>query len=381
MPTENGQISDESIEITQIRAPVPKPIATYQGPSLLNLPPNIRADIFRRALWFAAFRLDPNSLAQPKYYKPLLHPCDLSYAEDEEDVQEEFDNDSWDAHINHFFSTDRVLDASPSKDLVLCRDRMKTVYGKSIPDFSVSVRVIQQVEYRQPSGLLSGILGLPGVNTASQLLVPDIEGSSLVSALSVQSPSTLAHVLHNQSTFRSPSRKYIATFGVFNHSNIFAWQRFTGLQVSNLTVRLLGTRLWDRYNFPPSIRPYRVLPFVGVIASIIANSPSYMRTITIAGLGPFTKIFMDMWEDIHEQTPLTGANPLLDILIAFPFPDDKQMVDLQIAFVQDGELKMGDRTGNLFGMRSSMQWQALIMSAKWGKHAAKFQFFEGLAGH
>jgi hypothetical protein len=336
-----------------------------QSPSLMSLDPADRYTIFKYHFGFSG----PDDL-------PSLHICDFAYAVPIEDVEVHSDpeKDTWDRHVNFSLHIDRVLPLYPEINLVTSRNRMQAVYGEKIPELSVSVRVIQQIEFQSPSNLLNGILNLPGINTASQLLVPYIEGHE-VTSMTLQTPSTLAHTLAKFNHSPHPHSKYIHTFAVINHANIFAWQRFTALDLENLTIRMLGTELWGRYSFIPTIHHFALLPVIAVLTSIITNKSYGMKKITLAGLGPFKKFFKGMWDAIPQSTPITGINLLLDVLVAFPFSGGDRLALLhQLVVNGEGDSEMRAREGSLWGLRSSMQWQAIIMKVRWSKNQPQFKF-------
>ncbi|KAF2643773.1 hypothetical protein P280DRAFT_514771 [Massarina eburnea CBS 473.64] len=359
-------------EIMQLRAPKDEPEEEDQYPSLLNLSPKSRTDILRRMIWQAIWCNDPATAC-----KPHLHAHDLSWIEDVDDANPNLDHELWASRVDYSLHIERVLNVASSPEMLLCRERARAIYGTTIPNLSVSVRVIQQVEYRQPEDMLDGILSLPGINTASQVIVPDIEANGSVGTLSIQTPSALAHVLAKQNI--SPRHKYIASFAPIHHASIFSFSRFTGLSVENLTVRLLGMNLWDDLTFTYPLGAFRAVPIISVIASLIATKPhSSLGTITITGLTVFRGVFEQMWNDIPAHAPFIGVSPLLDMLIDYPFRTSEPMTEIVEVYLEDGELEMRKKEGNLFGIKSIIQWQCMIMEARWGRSKAMFRFEEEL---
>jgi hypothetical protein len=114
------------------------------------------------------------------------------------------------------------------------------------------VRLIQQVEWRRPVDLLASILNLPGIYCTSQLLMTDIN-IDIVMSMSAITPSTLAHVVAGHSRSPYARSKYIMSLAPVNHANVFGGLQFTGLGVNHLTVKLLGTSLWDYYYIDDAI--------------------------------------------------------------------------------------------------------------------------------
>ena len=355
-------------EITPFRQ-----VRTDQGPaefdaeervpvSPLALEPLLRATIFEYVL-----NLNDRerlTLSDISTVPPIAQVC-RQFAQDVREIYASFQ-----LHV------ERVLDMAVDDRNLVSRKQMQGAFSAQISMLSVSVRVIQQVERRRPEELLKGILDLPGVHCANQLLVPEID-CEVVTSISSCTPSTLARVLAKKTHSPNAQNKYIASFAPAHHANIFSWLRFTGLGVDHLTIRLLGTSLWDNYYFAETTQDYRALPITAVIASIIAFKPYWVRKITLAGLGSFASLVKDMWERIPDQTPITGLDPLLDMLVAYPFPSSEDMGNVKEMCVDEDEKTMTkEREGNLFGLRSGMQWQAMIMKARHDRNQAEWRFLK-----
>ncbi|KAF2797991.1 hypothetical protein K505DRAFT_396308 [Melanomma pulvis-pyrius CBS 109.77] len=265
------------------------------------------------------------------------------------------------------------LGPSMHQTVVDRRNGIKAVYGNCIDELSISARVIQMVEWRRPEELLNGISNMSGIHAGSEVLVPEISGG-VVQNLTAQSVSVLAHNISKKHAPAQRSSKYIASFAPASHAGLFGWMRFASLSVDHLIIRVLGAELWMPYHFPEPFAGYKALPLIALLASVIATKPCRgMSAITLAGMGPFTNVLSEMWEGVPECTPITGVNPLLDLLVRYPFA--KRMAALGEMFLDgDERVDVKTREGNLFGLRTEIQWQAMIMNARHSRNAPKWEF-------
>lgn len=270
---------------------------------------------------------------------------------------------------------DEDLGPTVNQRSLICRKNLRSLYKDNIENVIVPVRVIQEVEYMQPEAIFANILNKPGVNPASRLYVVEAK-QGVISSMYALTPEPYARVLRNRNL--TPRYLYSATvssFALAHHANLFSWLRFAGLGVRHLTIRALGTNLWDQYVFEGSLATRRALPLLCLLASIIAYKPYAVRSITLTGLGSFTAIIRDLWEAIPRRAPMTGEHPILDMLIAFPFEEYTNMPPKGV-FNETGRTEARARCGNLFGLHSSLQWQAMIMKARHNVNDPQWYFLE-----
>ncbi|KAF2475191.1 uncharacterized protein BDR25DRAFT_382028 [Lindgomyces ingoldianus] len=226
------------------------------------------------------------------------------------------------------------------------------------------------VPWQRPEQLLRGITALPGIHSCSDLLFLENRAGN-VESVTVISPSALAFKLSCMNIH--PSSRYITSVAPVNHSNLFGWVRYAGVSVDHLKVHIVGAELWNRYKYAAGIWGYRALPIIALMASLIACRTSIRSKITLDGLRVFRDVFANMWENMPLRTPITGHNPLLDLLCSYPFPE--LMPQLRETYVDStGAFRSQPREGNMFGMRTPIQWQTQIMRARHGMHSPKWGF-------
>ncbi|KAF2250792.1 hypothetical protein BU26DRAFT_591782 [Trematosphaeria pertusa] len=350
--------------MASLRKESPSTNVALEHPALLRLDPRILTTIFEHVFRLAG----PNKRAY-LYLHDLLAPHPLAY------VCRQFAEECRALYGTVPLHISPALGAIADTETLECCHGMRIVYGDKVPDLSISVRVVQHVEWRSPGELLESIVRMPGIHAASQLLVPRIQGGT-VASMSVITPTTLARKLAKLNIHPHARSKYIANFAPIHHANLFGWLKLAKIGVDNVTIRILGCGFWmDRYPFAFTIGYYRALPLVALLASIIATKPHWIKKITLAGVGAFQNILQEMWAQIPNRTPITGVNPFLDLLVKYPFADEFDGIK-EMYFDGGGSPIMRKREGNLFGLRSSMQWQAMIMRARHDRNQPEWKFTE-----
>jgi hypothetical protein len=120
-----------------------------------------------------------------------------------------------------------------------------------------------------------------------------------------------------------------------------------------------------------------VLPLIALIAAIIAHRPIWLKTVTIEGLGVFEHMFKGMWEQIPDRTPVVGRHWVLDGLVEWPFAEFRDagggegkkggegegeggMADIEELFLDRTRICKRKREGNMWGLRTKMQWQTHV---------------------
>lgn len=246
------------------------------------------------------------------------------------------------------------------KNITLVAQVIQTASGNTLPEFAQSLR------------------NAPGLHMESELLVLDTPEGGIkymrIYSLGLLGRKGAVYPPTPTKARTVPiSPRYSVSFAPANHGNLFGWIRFAGLQVSNLTIQCEGSHLWNKRSWG-HLSAYYSLPFIALLASIIVFADlRSLNKISIRGLGIFEPLFKEMWEGIPDRTPLLGHDQLLDQLVQYPFP--MFMRDITATYKdEDGALRSMARVENMFGLRTVMQWQTMIMVARHGKHAPVWEF-------
>jgi hypothetical protein len=94
-------------------------------------------------------------------------------------------------------------------------------------------------------------------------------------------------------------------------------------------------------------------------------------------MGIFKASIEEMWNAIPRRTPLMGIRMLLDQLVEFPFGNGLPGI-LEASYNHDArQYRLVPRLGNLFGLRSRIQWQAMIRKARHGPTEPQWEFHAG----
>ncbi|KAF2123191.1 hypothetical protein BDV96DRAFT_593633 [Lophiotrema nucula] len=264
---------------------------------------------------------------------------------------------------------DAPLPMNTDLQTVRCKNGIRAIWGDKIGELTLAVTVAKEVEVGKTSELG---LGIPGCHAGSRVLRLQIQNDEVV-GLSTITATQLALALKD-TTPPSGSEK-IAIAPVL-HANLFGWTRLAQRSMDVLTIDISGAEVWFQHNseWAAPIAGYRALPLIALLASIIATRPRLISKIMFQGMGMFRMVFRRMWNEMPDRTPILGKNMLLDMLCMYPFADEG-LSNISEGYVeQDGSFAWRAREGNVFGVRTQVQWHTEIMRARHGINSPTWVF-------
>ncbi|KAF2743453.1 hypothetical protein M011DRAFT_529146 [Sporormia fimetaria CBS 119925] len=255
--------------------------------------------------------------------------------------------------------TDELIEAQ--------RAGLQAVFGDVIPHLILSAWVIQPVKADTWENFVTRFASAPGIELGSRLLLLEYDDNPRDPFLNIYTAELLGHRINRLNDFE-------VAFAPCNHSSMFGWPRFAAVRITHLTVQVRGAELWDTRLFG-SLSQYRRLPLIALIASIIASKPRGLKLITLTGLERYRNFVERLWQAIPDTTPLTGLHAPLDQLVMYPFADCMPEIG-EVYLNRRGHWRKHAKVGNLFGLRSEMQWQTQIMNARHNTHRPEWEFLD-----
>lgn len=249
---------------------------------------------------------------------------------------------------------------------------VKKIHGDSIAHLMVEAPVVYDIAEKSWEDFVAAFHLRPGLHLARELMYVD-KTWGYADSMDVYCANTLLRQMEPLTHSFDLPQAFSALVAPTTHGSIFGWLQYAKLTVETLTIRVTGMDIWDKLDFG-NFGHYRALPLIALISSIIAYKPRSIQEIVFINLGIFKEAVDFLGQSIPTRTPLTGKNPLLNQLVEYPFEGKLKDIE-RVTEVVEGSWERVHREGNLFGLRSEMTWQGLILKARHGINEAAWEFY------